>query len=173
MAELIVAVTELFRKQSKAQDLHTKLLSDFASLQVQTQAPQESNDAISVVSSRLSVWTRNTAERVLVTQLQRGFRETKADVDAVALECIKEQGLPVPDKHKQAASFMEPLVDVLLKEIIGRVPAAAASFSADSEELIRAKAKLAQAGLALTPRKPAAPSQASESPSKPDQDPRE
>ena len=115
------------------------------------------------------VWTRNTAESVLVTQLLKGIREMKADVDAVALECIKEQGLPVPDKHKQAASFMEPLVDVLLKEIKNRVPTAAASSSADSEELIRAKAKLAQAGLALTLRKPAAPSQASESPSKPDQ----
>ena len=115
------------------------------------------------------VWTRNIAESVLVTQLLKGIREMKADVDAVALECIKEQGLPVPDKHKQAASVMEPLVDVLLKEIEGRVPAAAALSSADSEELIRAKAKLAQAGLALTPRKPAAPSQASESPSKPDQ----
>ena len=113
------------------------------------------------------VWTRNTAESVLVTQLLKSIREMKADVDAVALECIKEQGLPVPDKHKQAASFMEPLVDVLLKEIKSRVPAAAASSSADFEELIRAKAKLAQAGLALTPRKPAAPSQASESPSKP------
>ena len=115
------------------------------------------------------VWTRNTAESVLVTQLLKGIREMKADVDAVSLECIKEQGLPVPDKHKQAASFMEPLVDVLLKEIKNRVPTAAASSSADSEELFRAKAKLAQAGLALTPRKPAAPSQASESPSKPDQ----
>ena len=113
------------------------------------------------------VWTRNTAESVLVTHLLKSIREMKADVDAVALECIKEQGLPVPDKHKQAASFMEPLVDVLLKEIKSRVPAAAASSSADFEELIRAKAKLAQAGLALTPRKPAAPSQASESPSKP------
>ena len=112
------------------------------------------------------VWTRNTAESVLVTQLLKSIREMKADVDAVALECIKEQGLPVPDKHKQAASFMEPL---LLKEIKNRVSTAAASSSADSEELIRAKAKLAQAGLALTPRKPAAPSQASESPSKPDQ----
>ena len=108
------------------------------------------------------VWTRNTAERVLVTQLLKGIREMNADVDAVALECIKVQGWPVPDKHKQAASFMEPLVDVLLKEIKGRDLAAAASFSADSEELIRAKTKLAQAGLALTPRKPAAPSQVSE-----------
>ena len=108
------------------------------------------------------MWTRNTAERVLVTQLLKGIREMNADVDAVALECIKVQGWPVLDKHKQAASFMEPLVDVLLKEIKGRDLAAAASFSADSEELIRAKTKLAQAGLALTPRKPAAPSQVSE-----------
>ena len=53
VAELIDAVTELFTKQSKTQDLLTKLLSDFASLQVQTQAPQESSDAISVASRRL------------------------------------------------------------------------------------------------------------------------
>ena len=46
VAELIDAVTELFLKQSKTQDLLTKLLSDFASLQIQTQAPQESNDTI-------------------------------------------------------------------------------------------------------------------------------
>ena len=46
VAELIDAVTELFLKQSKMQDLLTKLLSDFASLQIQTQAPQESNDTI-------------------------------------------------------------------------------------------------------------------------------
>ena len=46
VAELIDAVTELFTKQSKTQDLLTKLLSDFASLQVQTQAPQASSDAI-------------------------------------------------------------------------------------------------------------------------------
>ena len=47
------------------------------------------------------VWTRNIAESVLVTQLLKGIREMKADVDAVALECIKEQGLPVPDKHNR------------------------------------------------------------------------
>ena len=46
VAELIDAVTELFLKQSKTQDLLTTLLSDFASLQIQTQAPQESNDTI-------------------------------------------------------------------------------------------------------------------------------
>ena len=39
VAELIDAVTELVL-------LLTKLLSDFASLQIQTQAPQESNDTI-------------------------------------------------------------------------------------------------------------------------------
>ena len=38
---------------------------------------------------------------------------------------------------------------------MSRVPVPAASSSADSEELIRAKAKFAQAGLTLTPRKPA------------------
>ena len=98
------------------------------------------------------VWTRNTAESVLVTQLLKGIREMKADIDLVALECLKEQSLAVPDRHKKASAFMQPLVDVLLKEIKSRVQVPATSSSADSEELIRAKAKLAQAGLTLTPR---------------------
>ena len=51
------------------------------------------------------------------------------------MECVKEQGLPVPDKHKQAASFMQPLVDVLLKEIKSRVLTPAASSSADTEKV--------------------------------------
>ena len=76
----------------------------------------------------------------------------------------------MPDKHKQASAFMQPLVDTLLKEVKSRVPAPAASSQVESEELIRAKAKLAQAGLALTPRKPigdAEPSSPSGSPEKP------
>ena len=89
------------------------------------------------------VWTRNSAESVLVTQLLKGIREMKADIDLVAVERVNEQGLPVPDKHKQAAPFKQPLVDVLLKEVKSRVPVPAASSSADSEEPIRAKAKLA------------------------------
>ena len=99
------------------------------------------------------VWTRNSAESVLVTQLLKSLRESKVDIDSVALECIKESRLPVPDKHKQAAAFMQPLVETLMKEIKSHVPQVPSATSADAEELIRAKAKLAQAGLALTPRK--------------------
>ena len=118
------------------------------------------------------VWMHNTAESVLVTQLLKDIRETKVDVDFVALGCLKERSLPVPDKHKQAAAFMQPLIDLLLKEIKSHVPLVAASSSADAEELIRAKAKLAQAGIALTPRKtvaePRAASQESGSPDTPE-----
>ena len=57
----------------------------------------------------------------------------KADVDLVALEFLKEQGLPAPDKHKHASAFMQPLVDVRLKEIKSRVPVPAASSIADSK----------------------------------------
>ena len=98
--------------------------------------------------------TRNSAESVLVTQLFKGIREMKADIDLVALKCLKEKSLPLPDKHKQASAFMQPLVDTLLKDVKSRVPAPASSSQVESEELIRAKAKLAQAGLVLTPRKP-------------------
>ena len=31
----------------------------------------------------------------------------KADIDLVALECLKEQSLPVSDTHKQASAFMQ------------------------------------------------------------------
>ena len=52
------------------------------------------------------------------------------------------------------------------------VPSVAASSNADTAELIRAKAKRAQAGTTLTPRKPVAEpgtaSQDSESPEKPE-----
>ena len=51
VAQLTDAVTESFTKQSKTQDLLTKLLSDFAFLQVQTQAPQASIDAIPATQS--------------------------------------------------------------------------------------------------------------------------
>ncbi|CAE7290518.1 unnamed protein product [Symbiodinium sp. CCMP2592] len=100
------------------------------------------------------VWTRNSAESVLVTQLLESIRESKVDVDAVALQCIKESNLSPPDKHKQAAAFMQPLIEVLMKEIKSRIPKSESASSADAEELIRAKTKLAQAGLALTPRLP-------------------
>ena len=42
------------------------------------------------------VWTRNSAESVLVTQLLKGIREMKPDIDLVALECLEEKSLPVP-----------------------------------------------------------------------------
>eukprot|EP00439_Symbiodinium_sp_Y106_P082440 s273_g21.t2 len=69
------------------------------------------------------------------------IREMKADVDAVALECIKEQGFPVPDKHKQAASFMEPLVDVLLKEIKGQEAQAELAIRKFASRLCATQAK--------------------------------
>ena len=65
---------------------------------------------------------------------------------------------------------MQPLVDTLLQEVKSRVPAPASSSQVESEELIRAKAKLAQAGLALTPHKlignaePSSPSGSPENP---------
>ena len=79
------------------------------------------------------VWKRNTAESALVTQLLKGIREMKVDVDSVALECLKERSFPVPDKHKQAAAFMQPLIDLLLKKIKSHVPSVAASSSDDDE----------------------------------------
>ena len=50
---------------------------------------------------------RSSAESVLATQLLKGIRDMKADIDLVALECLKEQSLPVPGTHKQASAFMQ------------------------------------------------------------------
>ena len=60
-----------------------------------------------VVGGSLVVHLRSSAESVLVTQLLKGIRDVKADIDLVALECLKEQSLPVPDTHTQASAFMQ------------------------------------------------------------------
>ncbi len=98
------------------------------------------------------VWTRNAAEGVLVTQLLKAIRDAKIDIDTVATQCLREKSLPIPDKHKQAAQFMTPLIELMMKEVRSKAPIEN-SQNLDREELVRAKAKLAQAGLSLTPRK--------------------
>ncbi|CAE7612843.1 unnamed protein product [Symbiodinium natans] len=97
------------------------------------------------------VWTRSAAEGMLATQLLKGIREAKLDIDSAAVESLKQAGSSVPDKHKQAPQFMAALVEALLKEIQSKIPKPVESTAED--ELARAKAKLAQAGLMLTPQK--------------------
>ena len=97
------------------------------------------------------VWTRSAAESVLTTQLLKAIRDAKIDIDSVAVECLKQSGVAIPDKHKQSSQFMAALVDLLVSEMKSKMPKTATSHTED--ELARAKAKLAQAGLTLTPQK--------------------
>ena len=55
-----------------------------------------------------------------------------------------------PDKHKEAMRFMEPLAQELMNCIAAKVPV---QNSDASEELAKAKAKLAQHGIEMSPLK--------------------
>ena len=93
------------------------------------------------------VWTRSISETVFLTHLLKQLREASVDIDSVARTFFSDTS---PDKHKEAAKFMEPLVTDLVSHMKRRVPPAT---SQDSDELAHARRKLAQAGITLTPRK--------------------
>ena len=97
------------------------------------------------------VWARTAAESVLTTQFLKALREPKIEVDAVASNILKRIGAAIPDKRKQAQQFMAPVVKKLVQVLKKHAPAKVNQDAND--ELVRAKTKLAMAGLALTPRK--------------------
>ena len=90
-------------------------------------------------------FTRSISESVLVANFLKGLRAMQANVDEVATAC--HDG-PVPDKHKESAKFMGPLVEQLLAVIKAHTPQ---EDQGAAQELQRAKRKLAAAGLELTP----------------------
>ena len=69
------------------------------------------------------------------------------EVDEAAKVCHKEAS---PDKHKEAMKLMEPLAQELMNCIAAKVPV---QNSDASEELAKAKAKLAQHGIEMSPLK--------------------
>ena len=107
-------------------------------------------------------FTRSISESVLVANFLKGLRAMQANVDEVATAC--HDG-PVPDKHKESAKFMGPLVEQLLAVIKEHTPQ---EDQGAAQELQRAKRKLAAAGIELTPvkapRKGAASSSAKSKP---------
>ena len=76
------------------------------------------------------VWTRSTSEAVFLSHLLKGMREV--------------------DKQKDASKFMRKMRESIVDDLKKRAPIV---DSTASEELARTKAKLAQAGLTLTPTK--------------------
>ena len=93
------------------------------------------------------VWARSGSESVLMTALLKKIRESNVSIDDAAKACHTEAP---PDKHKEAMRFMEPLAQDLLKCILAKAPV---RTSDTSDELAKAKAKLAEHGIVMSPLK--------------------
>eukprot|EP00439_Symbiodinium_sp_Y106_P042210 s5470_g5.t1 len=57
------------------------------------------------------ILTHNVAETVLLSQLQKKLREDNIDVDAAIDALYKSKSMKPPDKLKEAATYVAPLVD--------------------------------------------------------------
>ena len=93
------------------------------------------------------VWTRSVQESVFVTSLLKKIRDAHLNIDDVARTFFTQD---VPDKHKDSAKFMGPLAEELFQAMQARAPS---QDPAIADELSRARAKLAAAGIQLTPSK--------------------
>ena len=82
-----------------------------------------------------------------MTALLKKIRESDVSIDDAAKAC--HTGAP-PDKHKEAMRFMEPLAQDLLKCVLAKAPV---RTSDASDELAKAKAKLAEHGIVMSPLK--------------------
>ena len=103
---------------------------------------------------------------MFVSNLLRHIRQDRIDLDAVADHM---HGPAPPDKHKESARFMQPLLGEVVSTIKSHAPASAASSSRSpkSAELAKAKRKLQEAGIALTPENKPRAAQNSTGPSLP------
>ena len=63
------------------------------------------------------ILTRNVAETVLLSQLQKKLREDNIDVDATIDALYKSKSMTPPCKVKEAATYVAPLVDEFLQSI--------------------------------------------------------
>ncbi len=91
------------------------------------------------------VFVRSVSEAVFVTNFLRLLRQDKIDIDKTAAHL---HGEAPPDRHKESARFMEPLLGELMATVKRLMPSEPVS---ESDELTRAKRKLAEAGLELSP----------------------
>ena len=96
------------------------------------------------------VFVKSISEAVLVSNLLRHIRQERIDLDAVAAHM---HGPAPPDKHKESARFMQPLLGEIVSTIKTKAPptASSSSQSPESEQLAKAKRKLEEAGSTLTP----------------------
>ena len=90
---------------------------------------------------------RSVSEAVFTTKLLRLIRQDRLHINGVA---TRLHGAAPPDKHRESARFMEPLLAEVLQTLKRFAPVAKPTEQVD-DELERAKRKLRAAGLELTP----------------------
>ncbi|CAE7585140.1 unnamed protein product [Symbiodinium sp. CCMP2592] len=112
------------------------------------------------------ILTRNIAESVFLSQLQKKLRENNIDVDATVDALYKSKGQKAPDKVKEAINFVTPLVDTILDAIKPWAQVrnyatkntdgdnqAAQRMQALEEQTAKYKQRLRSAGIEVTPQK--------------------
>ena len=92
------------------------------------------------------VFTKSISEGV--SHLLLEIRQQSLNIDRIAASLHASNA--VPDKHKESAKFMQPLIQSVVDQLRSLAPSVETE---DSDELSRARAKLAAAGITLTPRK--------------------
>ena len=93
------------------------------------------------------VFVQSVSEAVFTTNLLRLIRQERLDIDGIATHL---HGAAPPDKHRESARFMEPLLAEVWQTLERLAPVAKPTEQVN-EELERAKQKLQAAGLDLTP----------------------
>ncbi|OLP86627.1 hypothetical protein AK812_SmicGene32253 [Symbiodinium microadriaticum] len=131
------------------------------------------------------ILTRNIAETVLLSQIQKRLREDIIDVDATIEAIYKSKNLKPPDKVKEATNFVTSLVDEIFLAMkpwtqvknYGKNPEqdnqVAQRMQELEEEAAKYKQRLKSAGVTVTPTKvlplqpppPSAPSDSQQTPS--------
>ncbi|CAE7602690.1 unnamed protein product, partial [Symbiodinium necroappetens] len=130
------------------------------------------------------ILTRNVAETVLLSQIQKRLREDNIDVDATSEAIYKFEDLKPPDKVKEATNFVTPLVEeiFLAMKPWTQVENYGKNSEQDNqvaqrtqeleEEAAKYKQRLKSAGMEVTPTKvlplqppPSGPSHSQQTPS--------
>ena len=112
--------------------------------------------------------TRSIAEAVFTSQLLPEIRAHNLDIDNIAEYLRQQAHQPIPNKTTDAKQFMQPLISRLIDFLRGLTPPAGEGTALrklqqqtdrlhqQESELQRARDKLKNHGIALTPTKPGA-----------------
>ena len=127
----------------------------FLARTLQTFGLQNSQERVSMIivsngEFQSIVFVKSISEAVFVSNLLRHIRQERIDLDAVAAHM---HGPAPPDKHKESSRFMQPLLGEIVSTIKTKAPptASSSSQSPETEQLAKAKRKLEEEGIALSP----------------------